>query len=326
VTEPRSCSSTGGSNAGSSWARLAVRLSGFRCLLVDRPGCGLSVPLRGRLDADGMQHVARTQLADLLDARELHSSQVIATSYDELTALLSAAAHPDRIDRSVAVPVGRGRSLRGRADRPATGGPYPGVASRSSWIASSRTSSRHSRVSSSPRPPASTSWRCSLSRSASRTSSSESFPNTGSSRCARGLEPRPVWGVIEEPREPVDCLVGERHPPSPTTQRRASASLDLPEAGVGLGQQRCGVALPVDHQPCPEAARRQPVDGHPHPPRLWTTTLRAPTDSSRRGFAALWTAAQAEAQNHEIRPPRGYWKAEFVKRAGRDSNPRPPDP
>jgi 2-hydroxy-6-oxonona-2,4-dienedioate hydrolase len=98
----------GGSNAGSSWARLAGRLSGFRCLLLDRPGCGLSEPLAGRLDAEGMQQVARTQLVDLLDALELSSAQVIATSYGGLSALLSAAAHPDRIDRSVLLgwPVG----------------------------------------------------------------------------------------------------------------------------------------------------------------------------------------------------------------------------
>lgn len=98
----------GGSNAGSSWARLAARLAGFRCLLLDRPGCGLSEPLARRLDADGMRHVARTQLVDLLDALELSSAQVIATSYGGLSALLSAAAHPDRIDRSVLLgwPVG----------------------------------------------------------------------------------------------------------------------------------------------------------------------------------------------------------------------------
>ena len=101
----------GGSNAGASWARLAARLSGlsgFRCLLLDRPGCGLSEPLDGRLDADGMKQVARTQLVDLLDALELPSAQVVATSYGGLSALLSAAAHPDRIDRSVLLgwPVG----------------------------------------------------------------------------------------------------------------------------------------------------------------------------------------------------------------------------
>ena len=32
----------GGSNSGTSWAQLAAQLSGFRCVMLDRPGCGLS--------------------------------------------------------------------------------------------------------------------------------------------------------------------------------------------------------------------------------------------------------------------------------------------
>jgi 2-hydroxy-6-oxonona-2,4-dienedioate hydrolase len=98
----------GGSNAGSSWARLAARLSGFRCLLLDRPGCGLSEPLTGRLDAHGLHEVARTQLIDVLDALELPFAHVVATSFGGLSALLSAAAHPERICRVVQLgwPVG----------------------------------------------------------------------------------------------------------------------------------------------------------------------------------------------------------------------------
>ncbi len=102
----------GGSNAGSSWARLAARLSarlpGFRCLLLDRPGCGLSEPLTGRLDAEGQWEVARTQIVDLLDALELPSADVVATSYGGLSALLTAAAHPERIGGIVELgwPVG----------------------------------------------------------------------------------------------------------------------------------------------------------------------------------------------------------------------------
>jgi 2-hydroxy-6-oxonona-2,4-dienedioate hydrolase len=32
----------GGPNAGSTWAPLATHLQNFRCLILDRPGCGLS--------------------------------------------------------------------------------------------------------------------------------------------------------------------------------------------------------------------------------------------------------------------------------------------
>jgi pimeloyl-ACP methyl ester carboxylesterase len=37
----------GASNSGTSWAGLVAGLDGFRCLLLDRPGCGLSDPLAG---------------------------------------------------------------------------------------------------------------------------------------------------------------------------------------------------------------------------------------------------------------------------------------
>ena len=40
----------GGSICGTSWAPLVARLSGFRCLLLDRPGCGLSDPLDSKFD------------------------------------------------------------------------------------------------------------------------------------------------------------------------------------------------------------------------------------------------------------------------------------
>ena len=37
----------GGSVSGTSWATLASALDGVRCILVDRPGCGLSDPIVG---------------------------------------------------------------------------------------------------------------------------------------------------------------------------------------------------------------------------------------------------------------------------------------
>ena len=40
----------GGSTGGTSWAPLAARLGGFRCILLDRPGCGLSDRLATKFD------------------------------------------------------------------------------------------------------------------------------------------------------------------------------------------------------------------------------------------------------------------------------------
>ena len=41
----------GGPNSGSTWAPLLEHLEGFRCLLLDRPGTGLSDPIKLRKDA-----------------------------------------------------------------------------------------------------------------------------------------------------------------------------------------------------------------------------------------------------------------------------------
>jgi pimeloyl-ACP methyl ester carboxylesterase len=99
----------GGSNCGASWASLVARLDGFRCVLVDRPGCGLSPPL-----ATGFDDVARLgAFADafvvvVLDALDLERAHLVATSFGGYTALRSAAAHPDRIERLVELgyPIG----------------------------------------------------------------------------------------------------------------------------------------------------------------------------------------------------------------------------
>ncbi|TFH20306.1 MAG: alpha/beta hydrolase [Acidimicrobiales bacterium] len=90
----------GGSNGGSSWDSLVARLDGFRCIMLDRPGCGLSDPLPTRPDGiEGIEGYADSLIADLLDALELGQSNVVATSYGGYFALRGAAAHPDRIDR-----------------------------------------------------------------------------------------------------------------------------------------------------------------------------------------------------------------------------------
>ncbi len=90
----------GASNGGTSWASLVARLDGFRCILLDRPGCGLSDPLPTPPDdiADIEAH-ADNLIADLLDVLGLAEAHVVATSYGGFFALRGAAAHPDRIDR-----------------------------------------------------------------------------------------------------------------------------------------------------------------------------------------------------------------------------------
>lgn len=89
----------GATVAGPSWADLVVRMPGFRCLLLDRPGCGLSDPLPGPVDVDAFETMARELVADVLDALELSSAHVVGTSLGGYPAVRSAAAHPERVDR-----------------------------------------------------------------------------------------------------------------------------------------------------------------------------------------------------------------------------------
>lgn len=92
----------GGASSGANWAPLVARLVGFRCLLLDRPGCGLSAPLDEDLtELARFGEVAGALVADVLDGLDVDSAHVVATSLGGHYALRSAAAHPERIDRMV---------------------------------------------------------------------------------------------------------------------------------------------------------------------------------------------------------------------------------
>jgi pimeloyl-ACP methyl ester carboxylesterase len=92
----------GGSASGANWAPLVAHLDGYRCLLLDRPGCGLSAPLDVDLsDLDRFGAVAADLVADVLDGLDVPVAHVVATSLGGHYALRSAATHPDRIDRIV---------------------------------------------------------------------------------------------------------------------------------------------------------------------------------------------------------------------------------
>jgi len=83
-------------------ADLVATLQGFRCVVVDRPGCALSdrlpAPLR-RIEQ--IEAYADGFVVDVLDALDLERAHVVATSYGGYFALRGAAAHPDRFNRIV---------------------------------------------------------------------------------------------------------------------------------------------------------------------------------------------------------------------------------
>ena len=91
----------GANVSGSSWATLAGRLRGFRCILLDRPGTGLSDPLDKTLDTDRLAEYGDTLIVDLLDALGVETAHVVATSFGGYIALRAAGANPGRIERMV---------------------------------------------------------------------------------------------------------------------------------------------------------------------------------------------------------------------------------
>lgn len=84
----------GGPSAGSKWAHLVGGLAGFRCVLLDRPGCGLS-PLPAR-PIPGVRAYVTQIIADVLDALGEPPAAIIASSFGSYAVLAFAAAHPAR--------------------------------------------------------------------------------------------------------------------------------------------------------------------------------------------------------------------------------------
>ena len=89
----------GGPSAGSTFAPLAAHLTDFRCLVLDRPGCGLSPPIR----YTGLPHNVRMPnlLAACLDALELPYVNLVGSSFGGACALWLALRHPQRVKKIV---------------------------------------------------------------------------------------------------------------------------------------------------------------------------------------------------------------------------------
>jgi 2-hydroxy-6-oxonona-2,4-dienedioate hydrolase len=89
----------GGPNAGSTWAPMLAHVQGLRCLLVDRPGTGLSAPYP--VTAGNLARIGAAFVGDVLDGLGLDRAHVVASSFGGHLALRSAAASPGRFRRMV---------------------------------------------------------------------------------------------------------------------------------------------------------------------------------------------------------------------------------
>ena len=87
----------GGVWPGAAFASLVAELSGFRCLILDRPGCGLSSDLD--YSKDGYKSVVAQLLSGVLDALDVEMTHVVGQEVGAAWALTLATIHPTRVDR-----------------------------------------------------------------------------------------------------------------------------------------------------------------------------------------------------------------------------------
>jgi pimeloyl-ACP methyl ester carboxylesterase len=84
----------GTTTSGFSWGDLVARLPQRRCILIDRPGCGLSAPA---------PHDHGALVPRVLDGLGLERADVVSTSYGSHFALHTAIAHAERLRHLVLI-------------------------------------------------------------------------------------------------------------------------------------------------------------------------------------------------------------------------------
>jgi pimeloyl-ACP methyl ester carboxylesterase len=84
---------------GPAWPPLVRELSGFRCLMIERPGWGLSSPIE--FSRYEYKRVVADLLRGALDALGIERAHVVAGSIGNVWALRLAQRHPSRVGRVV---------------------------------------------------------------------------------------------------------------------------------------------------------------------------------------------------------------------------------
>lgn len=92
---------TGGPMAAATWSYVAAHTRGVRCLLVERPGTGLTAPARGHFDVETFPGYLADFVRDVLDGVGLDRATLVGSSLGGCIALRAAAAFPNSVDRVV---------------------------------------------------------------------------------------------------------------------------------------------------------------------------------------------------------------------------------
>lgn len=93
---------SGGPDAAATWSYVAgAATAGLRCILLDRPGTGLSAPPRQVLDAARLPGYVSDLTRDVLDALGVPCASLVGCSFGGFSALRSALALGERIEQVV---------------------------------------------------------------------------------------------------------------------------------------------------------------------------------------------------------------------------------
>lgn len=92
----------GGPNAGSTWLELASLLPDYQCLILDRPGCGLSDGYSyNDLTLDKLENLVVSVIDSVLDHFKLEKSLFLASSFGGYWAIRYGLKRPERIEHMI---------------------------------------------------------------------------------------------------------------------------------------------------------------------------------------------------------------------------------
>lgn len=89
----------GGTAVGSTWVPLIDRVGDRRCIVIDRPGCGLSDPVD--YHSIDPRHYSVEVIAGVLDELDVESVVIVGNSYGGTIGFFVALEHPDRVSSIV---------------------------------------------------------------------------------------------------------------------------------------------------------------------------------------------------------------------------------
>lgn len=92
----------GAPNSGSTWAQLVSFLPGYRCILIDRPGCGLSEAISYKnMSVNRLTEMIVSVIDGILNHFTIKNLPIIASSFGGYLVLLYTLQRPERVSKLI---------------------------------------------------------------------------------------------------------------------------------------------------------------------------------------------------------------------------------